>query len=132
MKKRRAEEGDQAPAHQDGDPCTQRRAGNELDAQGRARPPRQRLDVLERAGAVESEDVDPGHRHEHELEAERVVVEILLRMAGKEYDVEEEISDIAGDPPWNEPVNGAQRNALGDPERAQVEKTDRADQEREA
>jgi hypothetical protein len=34
MEKRRAEEGDQAPAHQDGDPRTQRYAGNEPEKEG--------------------------------------------------------------------------------------------------
>jgi hypothetical protein len=34
MEERRAEERDQAPAHQDGDPRTQRYAGNELEKEG--------------------------------------------------------------------------------------------------
>src|SRR6266699_4530335 len=129
MEKWRTEKGYEAPAHQDGNPRAQRRAGDDLDAQRHTRVRRQRLDFLECAAAVEGEDVGSGHRHEQQLQAERVIVEILLRMAAEEYDAEEDIPDVAGDPPRNEPMNGMKRDAFRHAERADVKKTDRTDQE---
>src|SRR6266699_2078638 len=122
MEKWRTEKGYEAPAHQDGNPRAQRRAGDDLDAQRHTRVRRQRLDFLECAAAVEGEDVGSGHRHEQQLEAECVIVEILLRVGGKEYDAEEDVPDVAGDPPRNEPVNGPERDALGQAERPEVKK----------
>src|SRR5438552_5825613 len=130
MEKRRPEKRQQPSTNENGHPGAERNPRDYFRSQRRVGARSQRLN-LAKGGAVERQHIDPGKRHERKLEAEGVVVEILIRVAEKEHGPGEQVHHVAADSPRNEPVNGPNRDALGQAEYAEVKQADRAEQERE-
>src|SRR5436305_1455605 len=104
MEERRTEERQQPPADEHCDPGAERNPGNDFRARRRVRAWPEILHLAESRG-VEHHDVDPGEHHEGGLQAERVVVEILIRVPKKENGAGENVHHVAANSPWNEPVN---------------------------
>src|SRR5215510_7780622 len=131
MKKRGAIERQEPATDQHTDPHGQRRAGNDLSPQGGLHIGSRSRQVAEGRCAVKGDHVEPGDSHEQRLEAECVVVEILIGMSKKENDSGHHIEHIGADAPRDEPMNGLEWNAPRETEHAQVKQADRAKQKRE-
>src|SRR5262245_8953192 len=110
MEKRRAKKCEQAAADQDGDPHAQGSAGDDLGTHRRLRVGLQSSELAKGGRSIEGEHVQSGHHHKEELEAEGVIVEILIGVADKEYDPGNHVKDIAADAPRHEAMYGSEGN----------------------